>query len=199
MSGGRLIYVAGPSGAGKDSLMGWVRRQLKSHHGAPLTHRPVFFAHRSITRPPAGPGDEQHESLDSATFDALRDAGAFAFDWRANGLHYGVRAIELAPLQAGHTVVVNGSRAYLGEAVRRCPGLVAVHVTAGIDTLRRRLSGRGRESAEDVEARLQRAAAFQLPEGVDAVEIRNETTLEAAGQELLAVLLDGGMRRANSS
>ena len=45
---GRLVYVMGPSGAGKDSLLSFAR--------SALADEPVVFAHRYITRP-AGQGE----------------------------------------------------------------------------------------------------------------------------------------------
>ena len=40
---GRLIYVIGPSGSGKDSLMQYARKHCPGNEAA--------FAHRYITRP----------------------------------------------------------------------------------------------------------------------------------------------------
>lgn len=178
---GRLIYVVGPSGAGKDSLLGWLREHLPPDAG-------IAFARRTITRPSAGPGDEQHEAMAVADFARLRDAGGFAIHWEANGLHYGVRDAELNAHRDGRTVVVNGSRAYLAEAMRRVPTLTVVHVTAGIETLRRRLLERGRESPAQVSARVQRAIEFRMPAGIDAIEILNDDSLAVAGARLLQAI-----------
>ena len=49
---GRLVYIVGPSGAGKDSVIEWARARL-----AP--QGPVRFAQRTITRTPQE-GGEQH-------------------------------------------------------------------------------------------------------------------------------------------
>ncbi|MDP9603774.1 UNVERIFIED_ORG: ribose 1,5-bisphosphokinase [Variovorax paradoxus] len=177
---GRLVYVAGPSGAGKDSLLGWLKDHLP--HDAP-----VAFARRTITRPAAA-GGEQHDSVDLPGFLRLREAGAFGLDWEANGLCYGVRHAELTPPRDGSTVIVNGSRAYLPEAARRFPRMTVVHVTASVETLRRRLTARARESAEMVEARVQRALDFRIPPGLVAIEIHNEDVLADAGARLLLAL-----------
>jgi ribose 1,5-bisphosphokinase PhnN len=56
---GRLIYVMGPSGAGKDSLLGFARDRLKAE--------PILFAHRYITRP-SGNG-EAHVELTVEEFE----------------------------------------------------------------------------------------------------------------------------------
>ena len=127
----RLVYVVGPSGAGKDSVLAWLRQHLP--------HSPaIHWARRTITRP-ARAGDEVHEAVDPPQFLALRERGAFALAWQANGLHYGVRASELAPIEHGGWVLVNGSRAHLDPTRSRFPGLTVVHITASPDTLRQRL------------------------------------------------------------
>ncbi|MEB0059991.1 MULTISPECIES: phosphonate metabolism protein/1,5-bisphosphokinase (PRPP-forming) PhnN [unclassified Variovorax] len=172
---GQLIYVMGPSGAGKDSLLAWLRNHL------PL-EASVHWARRTITRPVQS-GDEQHHSVDAQAFQRLCEAQAFAFDWQANGLRYGVRHVELAPLDAGCRVIVNGSRAYLSQALIRFPELEVIHVTASVDTLRARLLARGRETPAAVEARIERALAFQAPAG--AIEVYNDGSLEDAGLQFL--------------
>jgi ribose 1,5-bisphosphokinase len=172
---GRLVYVMGPSGAGKDSLLAWLKDRLPPR-------APVHMARRTITRP-VRDGDEQHHSVDAHAFQQLSEAQAFAFDWQANGLRYGVHHDELAPLHAGGWVIVNGSRAYLPQAMSKFPELAVVHVTASVETLRGRLLSRGRETPEMVDARVRRAVAFQSPAG--SIEIHNDGTLDAAGARLL--------------
>jgi ribose 1,5-bisphosphokinase len=176
----RLVYVAGPSGAGKDSLLGWLKNHLPQDAG-------VAFARRTITRPATADG-EQHDSVDVPGFLRLREDGAFGLHWEANGLCYGVRHAELSPRREGGVVIVNGSRAYLPEAACRFPDMTVVHVTASVDTLRRRLTARGRESAEMVEARVRRALDFRIPPGLAAIEIHNEDTLADAGALLVRAL-----------
>ena len=51
-----------------------------------------------------------------------------------------------------------------------------------------RLLARGRETPDEVEARVQRAQAFEPPRGLAHIEIHNDSTLEKAGQQLLATL-----------
>lgn len=177
---GRLVYCMGPSGAGKDSLLDWLRQHLPAS-GA------VHWARRTISRP-APAGGEAHESVDEATFAQLRDAQAFALHWQANGLHYGVRHAELEPLSRRAWVLVNGSRAYLPQALQQCPELVAVHITASPEVLRQRLTARGRETAEQIDARVRRAAAFQPPPRAAAVQVHNDNALDDAGRNLLRTL-----------
>ncbi len=180
MSAGQLLYFMGPSGAGKDSLLDWLRQHLPAG-------LPVQWARRTISRP-AAPGGEAHEGTTPDGHAALHAAGAFALHWEANGLAYGVRHGEMAPLAQGRWLLVNGSRAYLPEALLRYPALVAVHITASPGVLRQRILSRGRESADQVEQRVQRALQFQAPPGTAGVEVRNDTSLDAAGRQLLQSL-----------
>ncbi len=174
----RLIYVIGPSGAGKDSLLEWI----KQHAAATCRIR---SARRTITRA-AQPGGERHEAVDVSIFASLKAAGKFSLDWEANGLAYGIRHCELAPLQQGTWTLLNGSRAYLDVARQKFPGLTAVHVTASTDTLQHRLAERRRESTEQIRARLSRHAAFEPPRGI--IEICNDGSLEQAGADFLNIL-----------
>lgn len=74
----RLIYLMGPSGAGKDSLLAALRADADS---APLV------AHRYITRP-ADAGCENHIALSEPEFLRRRAKGLFALDWQAHQQHY---------------------------------------------------------------------------------------------------------------
>ncbi|NUX57495.1 phosphonate metabolism protein/1,5-bisphosphokinase (PRPP-forming) PhnN [Paraburkholderia youngii] len=175
---GRLIYVMGPSGAGKDSLLQFARTRLAGE--------PVVFAHRYITRP-SGNG-EVHVALSVEEFAARSVLGLFALEWSSHSLRYGI-GIELdAWLARGCTVVVNGSRQYLQHALARYPRAEVVHVSAAPHILEARLDARARESSEQVAARLARRAPFALPAGVRCTAIDNSGTLEEAGHALITVL-----------
>lgn len=177
---GTLVYVMGPSGAGKDTLLRHARQSpaLKN----------VIFARRHITRPlpqGAGDSDEKHITLSEREFDAKRKAGFFALHWQSHGLRYGIAADINDALRQGRMVVVNGSRAYLPEALRRYPHMLPVLISASPEVLRARLQGRGRESGAALEERLQGAA---LPVETPCIRIDNSGPLERALDALLTVL-----------
>jgi ribose 1,5-bisphosphokinase len=176
----RLIYVMGPSGAGKDSLLDWLKNRL-------MPQSPIHFAKRTIDRPVQAQG-EQHESVDSATFERLQKEKSFAMHWLANGRQYGVRHSELEPLQQQQWLLVNGSRAYLPEALRQFDGLSVLHIIASADILRARLLARQRETPEVVEARVQRAVAFIVPPSCHCVSVLNDSSLDDAGAVLVSAL-----------
>ena len=173
----RLIYVMGPSGAGKDSLLDWLKNKLPP----PL---PIHFAKRTIDRPVQAQG-EQHESVDASTFQRLQKDQSFAMHWPANGRQYGIRHGELRPLQAQQWLLVNGSRAYLAEALRQFEGMTVVQISASAEVLRARLLARQREAPEAVEARVQRAIAFSVPTYCQCLQVFNDTSLDDAGAQML--------------
>lgn len=156
----RLIFVIGPSGAGKDSLLNCLRQDLAAMTDT-TTPPALYFAKRTITRS-HDQSNEDHEVVDSSNFELLIKSDAFAMHWFANGLHYGVRHQELAPMSERTWVMVNGSRAYLQEAKRHFPGLTVLFITAPVKVLRERLLSRGRENEQAIEARLSRLQDFAL-------------------------------------
>jgi phosphonate metabolism protein PhnN/1,5-bisphosphokinase (PRPP-forming) len=188
-SAGALFWVAvaGPSGAGKDTLLDAARAELA---GDPRFH----FARRSITRP-AISGGEAHEPLAPEAFEAVLAAGGFVLHWRAHGLSYGIRQAEAPP---GQVAVLSLSRAVLAEAARLRP-LWVIEVTAPPALLAERLARRGREDAASIAARL--AREVPLPEGLDVLRVVNDgavthgaARLRSALEAVAASCLPGGFR-----
>lgn len=174
---GRLIYLMGPSGAGKDSLLLAARE--------PLLARGCRIARRVITRSAEAVGEDALV-VTEVEFERRRRDGAFALDWHANGLHYGILQQIDAWLAAGDDVLVNGSRGYLSEARARYPQLQAVLLTVALPVLRERLLARGRESLEEIEARLARNQQFQSAAEQDQAQLLdNSGPLEQTVQCLL--------------
>lgn len=149
---GRLIYLIGPSGSGKDSLLDAAREQL--------TAGGVRIARRVITRSAEAVG-ESAEAVSCPEFDRLERSGAFAMSWRANELAYGIPLQINQWLADGEDVLVNGSRAYLEQARQRYPDMLAVLLCVRPEVLRQRLLKRNRETPEQIEARLARNARFE--------------------------------------
>jgi len=176
---GRLVYVMGPSGSGKDSVIGYAR----ARHGD-LPH--VAFAHRYITRPAAA-GGENHVELAPAEFLARRNAGCFALSWRSHGNDYGLGREIDGWMEAGLSVVANGSRGNFAHAVARYPGLLPVLVHVDPVRLQERLRMRDREDAAGRANRLARAAV-NPPDHPSLIVIDNNGLLSAAGETLVALL-----------
>lgn len=148
---GRLIYLIGPSGSGKDSLLDAARE--------PLAHQGCRMVRRVITRSAEAVG-EAAQAVSVEEFATLQADGALALSWQANGLHYGIPKKIDEWLEAGLDVLVNGSRGHLPQARQRYPGLLALLLMVDQAVLRQRLLARGRESLPEIEARLARNADF---------------------------------------
>lgn len=177
----RLIYVIGPSGAGKDSVVHTLRERWS-------LHLPVHWARRTITRA-VQPGGEPHESVTPTDFTQLLESGALAMHWQGNGLRYGVRRSELAPLEQGHCVLVTGSRAHAPVVQRVWPACTLVHISAPSDVLRQRLTARGREDQQAIASRLGRDVEQDWP--AETIRIVNDSTLTAAVETLHRALASG--------
>lgn len=178
VSSGRLILVVGPSGAGKDTLIDYVRDRLRDPPR-------VRFVRRVISRP-AGAG-EDHEPVDREAFDRMVHRGGFSLHWQAHGLSYGIPSQIDGWLAQGDVVVANGSRAVLADARQRYPQLTIVNIIAPMDVLAKRLVERGRENLESVRQRLVRGEQHPV-EGTDVVHIDNSGSPEIAGKRFLDLL-----------
>jgi ribose 1,5-bisphosphokinase len=145
---GRLVLIVGPSGAGKDTLIGLAKAALGND-------RMIVFSRRIVTR--EGSASEDNEHLGPASFEEALARGDFAVHWRAHGHLYGLRRAIDDEIRGGRTVVVNVSRTVV-EAMRRAyADVTVISVTAPPDTRAERLASRARSSDGEIALRLERA------------------------------------------
>ncbi len=169
---GAWVFVCGPSGAGKDSVI-----EAARHIMGPQPD--IVFARRMVTRA-AQPGSD-HDAVTEACFLDLRRSGGLSWHWQAHGYCYGIARHYEDDVRAGRRVLVNGSRAHvLGLA--RCPGIRVVEVTADAQQVAHRLTQRGRDSSSAVADRLARNSSFRDLRA--DIVILNDAALEQAGQRL---------------
>jgi len=144
---GRLVLVVGPSGAGKDTLIGLARDACASGAG-------IVFPRRVVTREASTSEDNEHLGLDD--FREARTRGEFSVHWEAHGQCYGLpRAID-DDIRAGRTVVANVSRTVVGAMRRAYADVLVVLITAPREILAGRLAARARGSDGRVADRLSR-------------------------------------------
>lgn len=178
---GIFVAVVGPSGVGKDSLIGFARDRLAAGGK-------VVFVRRVVTRQ-AEVTSEDHDSLDPSAFAEAEARGDFALSWTAHGLRYGLPIGLEQDLAAGRVVVANLSRGVIPDLVRRYPEAIVVSVTADREVITRRLTKRGRESAEAIQQRLERSVLGErLP--ASTLRIDNSGDLTVAGEQFVALLRD---------
>jgi ribose 1,5-bisphosphokinase len=144
---GRLILVVGPSGAGKDTLIGLAK-------AACAEDRNIVFPRRVITREASV--SEDNEEVSPGTFQEALARDEYAMHWEAHGHCYALsRAID-DEVRAGHTVVANVSRTVVAAMRQAYASVLVVSITAPPNVLAERLAMRSRGSDGRIEHRLHR-------------------------------------------
>ena len=176
------MLVVGPSGVGKDTLIGYAKARL-AEKGRGRFH----FVRRVITRAADG-STEDHDTLSPMAFERAEADGAFALSWEAHGLRYGLPESVDRHISAGDTVVANLSRKAIPALRTRYRNVSVVAVVASNATLSARLMARGRESAEEVAARLSRSTEPSLGVSGAFATIANDGSIEDAGEALISAI-----------
>lgn len=175
---GKWIFVCGPSGVGKDSVIAWAAKTLASQSD-------IVFARRLITRTAQPTSD--HDAIGEHEFLLLQQSGGLRWCWQAHGFHYGISQRYESHVSAGGIVVINGSRSHVdglpASDVKR------VEITASPEKIAARLAERGRDTQEEVLQRLARNATLAETGPAKAdLNINNDGELTQAGALLAAYL-----------
>jgi len=174
---GRLILVVGPSGAGKDTLLGLAKAACAEDRG-------IVFPRRVITRQASASEDNEEVSL--GTFQEALTRSEYAMHWEAHGHCYALsRAID-DEIRAGHTVVANVSRTVVAAMRGAYASVRVVSITAAPNVLAERLAMRGRGSDGRIEHRLHRTVdeAAAAPD----VTIVNTGSAEYHARQLVRII-----------
>jgi ribose 1,5-bisphosphokinase len=174
---GRLILVVGPSGAGKDTLLGLAKAACADDPG-------IVFPRRVITRQASASEDNEEVSAD--TFQAALARNEYAMHWEAHGHRYALsRAID-DEIRAGRTVVANVSRTVIAAMRHAYANVLVVSITAPPDVLAERLALRSRSSDGKIEHRLSRAVdeAAAAPDAT----IVNTSSAEYHARQLVRII-----------
>jgi len=178
---GNLFYIIGGSGAGKDSLIDYAKKHLTKNV-------PIEFVRRYITRSPNA-GGENHFSLTEEEFLQYKDNDYFDMDWFSHNTYYGIGTEINGWLSKNISVVMNGSRAYLGEAANKYPDIIPVLISVDPLVLSERLFSRGRESHDEIQKRIIQAVKLESSvQHPNLVTIENNSSIKEAGDELLSVI-----------
>src|SRR4051812_32198273 len=152
---GRLVLVVGPSGAGKDTLIGLAQAACANDDN-------VVFARRVVTREASE--FENNEQVTPEAFRLAQARGEFAINWEAHGLCYALpRAID-DELRAGRNVIANISRTMIPALRAAYDNVVVVLITAPSEVLAARLAARGRVSDGPIGERLRRSVDGARPD-----------------------------------
>lgn len=172
---GRLILVVGPSGAGKDTLIGLAQAVCTGDNS-------IVFPQRVVTREASS--FENNEAVSPMLFGQMLAHGDFAFQWEAHGLRYGIPYSIAQDVRDGRTIVVNASRTIIEFARRSYANVTVVSVTAPPDVLAERLAARARPSDGQLGDRIRRAVVAPVPD----VVINNVGPAEEHAAELLKAI-----------
>lgn len=180
MKTGTLFYVVGASGVGKDTLLYLAKKTLANSD--------VRFPKRYITRSSEA-GGEDHMPISREGFLKKIDDSFFSLWWHSHNKYYGISNHINSYLAQGVNVVINGSRGYYGEALKKYPNMKTILITASEDTIRKRLTKRGRETKEEIEKRIKRTRKFNSFLGNNnLIILNNDTSLEVSGQKFIDIL-----------
>jgi ribose 1,5-bisphosphokinase len=172
---GRLVLVVGPSGAGKDTLLGLAKAACSEDSD-------IVFPHRIVTREPSAAEDNVAMSTDE--FGRALEQGSFAVHWEAHGHAYALPVEINDDIRAGRTVVANVSRTVLDDLRRAYANVVVVVITAPPAVLAERLAARARVSDGNIRERLDRSV---VDAGAD-VTIVNAGSADYHGRHLVRVI-----------
>jgi ribose 1,5-bisphosphokinase len=174
---GRLVLVVGPSGAGKDTLLGLAR-------AACADDRNIVFARRVITREASA--SEQNEEVSLDAFRQALSRGEYAVHWEAHGHSYALpRGID-DELRAGRTVIANVSRTVIAAMRHAYADVVVVSITAPPQVLAERLAMRRRSSDGKIESRLGRTVDETL--AAPDVTIINTSSAEYHARQFVRII-----------
>lgn len=151
MSKGLLVVLSGPSGCGKGTV---VKRVLEK---SPNT---VVSVSMTTRLPREGELDGKHYFfITRAEFEQKIAEGAFLEYAEYNGNFYGTPKAWVEEHRAmGQNVILEIEVQGGKQIIERCPDAVSVFLTSpSMEELERRLRGRGTESEEKIQARLERA------------------------------------------
>ncbi|HYW55318.1 MAG TPA: phosphonate metabolism protein/1,5-bisphosphokinase (PRPP-forming) PhnN [Polaromonas sp.] len=172
MSNGVWVFVCGPSGAGKDSVISAATEILSANPN-------IVFSRRMVTRPAQAGSD--HDPVTEQQFRSLQESGGLSWHWEAHGFCYGVAAHYAHDVNTGRVVVVNGSRAH-ADLLPTSTDVRLVQITAAHEKLHNRLTQRGRDNAGAIAERLERNARFSTLQADCAIV--NDGALADAAQDL---------------
>jgi ribose 1,5-bisphosphokinase len=172
---GKLVLVVGPSGAGKDTLLGLARAACADDPN-------IVFAQRVVTR--EATSAEDNEQISSEGFREAEARGAFAVHWEAHGHAYALPKSIEDDIRAGRTVVANVSRTVISALRHAYASVVVVSITAPAEVLAERLAMRRRGSDGNIAQRLARTVEDAEPDAT----IVNVSSAEYHARQLLRII-----------
>jgi len=190
---GLMLILSSPSGAGKTTIA----KRL-------LAHDPQIEASVSATTRPIRPGEvdgKDYHFVDRATFDGMVEANEF-YEWaEVFGHCYGTPKAHIRTrLKEGGDTLFDIDWQGTQQLYQKAEAdVVRVFILPpSIEELRRRLTGRGTDSAEVIAARMARAQAeISHWDGYDYVVVNDD--IEACYTQICQILAAERLKRARQT
>lgn len=181
MSKANIFVVSGPSGSGKDTILQEVFKKKPS----------LFFSISSITRD-MRPGEVEGEKYHFITKEAFETGlaeGAFLEHNSYVGNYYGTPAKPvLEALEQGRDAVIEVDVNGATQIQQKLPECIRIFIAPpSFEVLRNRLSGRGTETAEQIEKRLN-AALSEIERAKEYDYVIINDALEDAVNDFITVI-----------
>lgn len=178
---GKLFFLVGNSGSGKDSLLNEIQQRW------PSSHPNLYVPTRYITRPTHE--TEPFYSITIDEFQRMKKSGKFCFSWHIYDTHYGVPEDVIKRVKNGEFCIINVSRTIIKEIRKKYPKIKVIFVHVPFEITKQRIHNRGREStnSDQFKKRLARAKENEFFEDADHT-IDNSGDLSNATEELFKYL-----------
>ncbi len=190
LQSGKLIVISGPSGAGKSTV---ISKAMAKNHG-------MRFSVSATTRSPR-PGEQdgrEYYFVSKERFSQMVDNGQLLEYACYVGNCYGTpRGAVEKMLSEGCDVVLDIEVQGAAQVKAHMPEAITVFLTASsFDELRRRLEGRGTETAERIAGRIERAREELKAVGnYDYIVINDDP--ETAANEICSIITAEKCKTAN--
>ena len=185
-----LVVISGPSGVGKDAVLGRLRAADPDAH----------FAVTATTRPPRSRernGDDYH-FLSDEEYDRLLAEGGFLENATVYSHRYGVpKAPVQEALARGQDVIVRVDVQGAGTIKRLAPNAVFIFLApASLEELEERLRRRNTEGPSALRLRLDTARReMACQDGFDHVVVNREGGLDEAVSQILTIIEEERQRQ----
>ena len=167
----KIVLIVGPSGVGKDTLLRSAKQKLENN---------LNFVNRYITRKPDE--NESNFYLDSYAFELLKNNSFFISTWQAHTNYYGIAKNSIL----NGVNIISISRSKIKDFENIYDKVYTINITVEKEILRQRLENRGRESKEQIGARLNRT--YEKIEAKNLIEFNNCKDIETSTQEFIELL-----------
>jgi guanylate kinase len=192
---GSLFIIAAPSGGGKTSL---VNALLKNDHRLVLS-----VSHTTRAARPGEVDGQHYHFVTESEFEKMVKNGDFMEHARVFDHHYGTNSDSVASqLEQGHDVILEidwqGARQVRSVFPDCCPVFI---IPPSLEDLRKRLTGRGQDSAQVIQRRMRDAQA-EISHWAEFDHLVVNDDFETALEELQAIINDhrnGKPRKVNKN